>query len=101
MRCPSCHKWITWLQKWKFSKGLGSRKVSQCPNCGTSLIWAKWPFRLVTLGCTTMLLGGIAYFLIRRAGGDMSILIYTVPSTILVICGLLRLKFIVVTDEDQ
>jgi len=48
-----------------------------------------------------MMMGNIANHLISRAGGDMSILIWLVPSAILILSGLLRLNFIVVTDDDQ
>jgi len=48
--CPVCEKPISWRQRWKFTKGISSRKSSPCPHCGTMLVWSKWPHRLISTG---------------------------------------------------
>jgi len=48
--CPVCKKLISWRQRWKFTKGIGSRKSSPCPHCGSMLVWSKWPHRLISTG---------------------------------------------------
>jgi hypothetical protein len=48
--CPKCKGVISWRQRWKFATGIGVRKPSPCPHCGTMLVWAKWPHRLIHVG---------------------------------------------------
>jgi hypothetical protein len=93
MNCPSCGERITWFQKWRFQKGICSRKASACPYCGLLLIWAKWPHRLATSGSLLLILGVCSnYFFPDKTvfGFDFGslCLLAALPLMILGLCGM-------------
>ncbi len=55
--CPHCKKQISWRQRWRFGKGIGSRRPASCPHCGTMLVWSKCPFRMMNIALILSLLG--------------------------------------------
>lgn len=50
MNCPECKKKISWPQIWRFTNVIEARKIAPCPICKVNLTWAKWPYRLVSIG---------------------------------------------------
>ena len=98
---PSCNKWINWLQKWRFNRGICSREASECPHCGVKLIWAKWPHRLSVSGCLSLILGGcLNHFYPDKTlfGFDFSLLCIYVAIALMSL-GIARLKFDVVSES--
>jgi hypothetical protein len=50
----------------QFSKGL-HRQLSACPQCGTALRWATWPWRLLTGSAIAMVVAGISILFARES----------------------------------
>jgi len=89
--CPACKKPISWIQKWKFTKGFCSRKTSPCPHCGIMLIWSKWPHRLIIIGCVLIIVYSVLMLLKKDIG--IASLILTFMASLLILISVLTLKF--------
>lgn len=100
MKCPKCNKKINWSQKWQFTKGLCSRKVSACPNCGVKLIYAKLPHRLMNIGVTLLILGTCSkYFFPYIIAGKYSMfLLCYILACLLIFFGIVKAKFNVLNE---
>lgn len=57
--CPSCGRKISWGYKWKLTNWAGLRKSAPCPSCGILLIWSKWPWTMINLGCILIIVNAI------------------------------------------
>ena len=103
MRCPACSKWINWLQKWRFAKGFCLRKASECPHCGVTLIWAKWPHRLAISGVFSMILGGLSgYFFPDKTAFGLDLgRLFAILGIALMILGLIRLRFVLAYEDTR
>ena len=94
MKCPSCNKSISWIQKWRFTKGFCSRKVAECPKCGIGLIWSKLPHRLINFGALCIILGSssVLFFPVKIAGDYDLFSLCTILAFVTITPGVLLLK---------
>ena len=97
--CPACKKPISWIQKWKFTKGFCSRKTSPCPHCGTVLIWSKWPHRLVHTGCCLIIVH--SSFVLFKIDIGVASWILTFIAVLLILISVLTLKFEMVQPDKE
>lgn len=74
-RCPNCKKRISWVQKWRFTKGFGSRRASPCPHCQAVLVWSKWPWQMVIIGASLGLTGILLECLIPAWGNVLNVIL--------------------------
>jgi hypothetical protein len=102
MHCPNCKKWITWLQKWRFSTVLGIvRKVSPCPNCGTNLIWEKWPYRIMWIGIGFLYLAALVSHSTKSGSDNPFWMVCIAAAIVLQLTGVFTLKFHVVNKPER
>ena len=103
VKCPSCNKTIGWLQKWRFTKGICSRKAAECPHCSVKLIWAKWPHRLPLFGASSFLLGICSkyFFPIKIIDGFGLYFLCIILACTLIIPGIFLLKFDVIGENKE
>ena len=52
--CPVCAHHFGWKERLKFGRWF-SRTTAECPQCGRSLTWNRWPWRLAMTGCVSIL----------------------------------------------
>ncbi len=103
MKCPSCNKWIGWFEKWRFTKGIGLRKAAECPHCGVKLIWAKWPYRLMSFGAISFLFGICSkyFFPIKIIDGFDLFFLCVIVAVVMIIPGIFLLKFEVIGENKE
>jgi len=89
--CPACKKPISWIQKWKFTKGFCSRKTSPCPHCGIMLRWSKWPYRLINTGCCLIIVH-VSFQMFKIDIGVASLILIFIAA-LLILISALTLKF--------
>jgi len=97
--CPACKKPISWIQKWKFTKGFCSRKTSPCPHCGIMLIWSKWPHRLIITGCCLIFV--LSSFVLFKIDIGVASWILTFIAVLLILISVLTLKFEMAQPEKN
>jgi hypothetical protein len=102
MHCPNCNNWITWLQKWRFSAVLGIvRKVSPCPNCGTNLVWAKWPYRIMMIGIGFLYLAALVSHSTDSGSDNTLWMICMIAAIVMQLTGVFTLKFHAVSEFEN